>query len=199
MIVFLTFLHYFAGQTRFLNKILAGEWNIQGREIIYEDFIDRNISYMINFRPKDHGSLYGDLQEMMPDGTTDHITIIRLGIFGPDNNLVNIYTGSVHYFYKLMSMQFVVSRDSLYIAQGKFVDETGNYIVSIYSPSRIDVTLYEKGKLSTYAMYKNTPKLAHLWMAKFFYFIPATIVLLIVLLLPWESQSSPTNEKQKID
>lgn len=179
-----------------IKNILIGNWSIKAVETIYDDNIEVNHKYHLQFQEYESFSAIGDLIEHFNNSQTELITTVKLDFA---DLITIVWTGSLNYFYKLIKIQFIKSRNNTFFSQGKFIDGTGSYVCSLYSPTRIDFTLYEKDKVTSFSMEKDIHNVPFLWMSKYFYFLPVTIFLIIISFLPCESDQTKKSIKVKAD
>jgi hypothetical protein len=191
MFVVLLFASSISGFHPNLVSIIQGRWTIDCHEV--DPLIDRDAHYsdrVLFQSAKSSTALTGELLEVHPNGVLDRITFIRLEVLS-EVDLV-VYTGSPNYYYRLIDMKFNLSRDAVMIAVGQFVDKTGQYTATIYNGSVAEVTTFEKEKVSSFWLERcGLERPWHAWMGSYFYFLPVTVVLLVMLLmtvpaeLPW--------------
>ena len=179
-----------------IRNLIIGNWTVKARETIYEDNMDINHTYHLQFLEYEKASLIGDLIEQYNNSQNEIITTVKLDFA---DLITIVWTGNLRYFYKLIKIQFIKSRNQMFFAQGKFIDGTGSYICSIYSPTRIDLTIYEKGKVTFFTMKKNVYNIPFLWMSRYFYFLPVTALLLIATFLPCGNEQPKKSIKIKAD
>lgn len=179
-----------------IKNILLGKWYVNSSEIFFDDQLKINHTYNLQFLEHEPNSLIGDLFEYHNSSQTELITTIKLDF----TDLITIvWTGSLRYFYKLIKIQFIRSHYHSFYAQGKFIDGTGSYVCSIYSSTRVDFTLYEKEKVTFFSMEKNTENAPFLWMSKYFYFLPVTVFLIIIVFLSQENEQPTKSNKVKTE
>lgn len=179
-----------------IKDLFIGNWLIKSHEIFFEDNLDFNHSYHVSFLEYEQISLVGDLFENFDNSKTKLITTVKLDF---SELIAIVWTGSLKYFYKLIKIKFIESRNQTFVAQGKFIDGTGDYMISIYSPLRIDMTIYEKGKVTYFSMEKESPHIPFIWMSKYFYFLPVTILLITIIFIPCKKEQTKKTIKPKID
>jgi hypothetical protein len=174
-----------------LPSIIQGRWTVECHEVDPLTDRDANYSYRVLFQAANSSTvLTGELMEVHPNGVLDRITFIKLEVLS-EVDLV-VYTGNPNYYYRLIDMKFNLSRNALMIAVGEFLDKTGQYTATIYNGSVAEVTTFEKEKVSSFWLERcPLERPWHAWMGPYFYFLPVTVMLLVMLLmtlpaeLPW--------------